>query len=129
MREYEREVLPYCEDQNIGVIVYSPMGSGVLTGAMTRERIANMPENDWRKRDPKFMEPALTKNLAIAETLKSIGKKHGCSAGEAAIAWTLLNPSVTGAIVGGRSLGQVEGIKKAWDIHLTSEDLAELGDK
>jgi aryl-alcohol dehydrogenase-like predicted oxidoreductase len=85
-----------------------------------------MPENDWRKRDHKFMEPALTKNLAIAETLRSIGRKHDCSAGEAAIAWTLRNPAVSGAIVGGRSAAQVEGIRKAWDVQLTPDDLAEL---
>lgn len=126
MRDYEDEILPYCQKQGIGTIVYSPMGSGILTGSMTRERIENMPDNDWRKEDPKFTEPALTRNLDIAETLKSIGKRHGCMAGEVAIAWTLLNPAVTAAIVGGRSAAQVDGIKNAWKILLRDEDLAEL---
>jgi len=81
--------------------------------------------DDWRRNSSYFKEPALTQNLALAETLKSIGKKHGRSAGEVAIAWTLRNPAVTAAIVGGRSAGQVDGISRAWDFHLTEEDLAE----
>jgi aryl-alcohol dehydrogenase-like predicted oxidoreductase len=126
-RDYEKEVLPYCLENNIGVIVYSPMGSGLLTGTMTRERIAAMPSDDWRKsKSPFFREPLLSKHLALAEKLKSIGKKYGHSAGEVAIAWTLRNPAVTGAIVGGRSAAQVEGISRAWDFQLTEEDLAEM---
>jgi aryl-alcohol dehydrogenase-like predicted oxidoreductase len=112
-REYEKEILPFCKENNIGVIVYSPMGSGLLTGTMTRERIAAMPSDDWRKKSPYFNEPDLTKHLALAEKLKATGKKYGRSAGEVAIAWTLKNPAVTGAIVGGRSAGQVEGICRA----------------
>lgn len=126
MREYEEEVLPYCEKQGIGVIVYSPMGSGLLTGAMTRERINNMPDNDWRKKDHKFKEPELTRNLKLAEKLKEIGKKHNWSAGEVAIAWTLENSAVTGAIVGGRSASQVEGIKNAPNVRLSDKDLAAI---
>lgn len=126
-REYEEEVLPYCKENNIGVIVYSPMGSGMLTGAMTRERIDNMPSNDWRKNNDAFKEPELSKNLALAEKLKSIGKKHGYSAGEVAIAWTLRNPAVTAAIVGGRNAAQVEGISRASELVLSKEDLAEIG--
>ena len=125
-RDYEKEILPFCMDNNIGVIVYSPMGSGLLTGAMTRERIAAMPSDDWRRNSDYFKEPALTRNLALAEKLKSIGKKHGRQAGEVAIAWTLRNPAVTAAIVGGRSAGQVDGISRAWDLQLTEEDLAEM---
>ena len=128
MREYEEEVLPYCKEQDIGVIVYSPMASGMLTGAMTRERIKNMPDNDWRKKDHKFREPELTRNLELAEKLKEIGEKHNCSAGEVAIAWTLRNPAVTGSIVGGRSASQVDGISRAWDIELSEEDLSEIGE-
>lgn len=127
MREYEEEVLPYCKEQDIGVIVYSPMASGILTGAMTRERIKNMPDNDWRKKDHKFREPDLTRNLELAEKIKEIGKRHNCSAGEVAIAWTLRNLAVTGAIVGGRSASQVDGISRAWDIELSKEDLSEIG--
>jgi aryl-alcohol dehydrogenase-like predicted oxidoreductase len=125
-RDYEREILPFCLEQNIGVIVYSPMGSGILTGAMTRERIANFPLDDFRRNSLYFKEPALTKNLELADKLKAIGHKHGFSAGEVAIAWTLKNPAVTAAIVGGRSAAQVDGICRAWDFQLTEEDLAEI---
>jgi aryl-alcohol dehydrogenase-like predicted oxidoreductase len=125
-REYENEILPFCKEQGIGVIVYSPMGSGLLTGAMNRERIANFPSDDWRRKSPAFQEPALSKNLKIAEVLKAIGKKHDRSAGEVAIAWTLRNPAVTAAIVGGRSALQVDGICRAGDLHLTEEDLFEI---
>ena len=124
-RDYEKEILPYCNETGIGAIVYSPMGSGLLTGSMTRERITAMPSDDWRKKSSNFQEPALTRNLALVEKLKSIGKKYGHSAGEVAIAWTLRNPAVTAAIVGGRSASQVDGISHAWDLNLTEEDLAE----
>lgn len=120
-REYEKEVLPWCLGQNIGVIVYSPMGSGLLTGTMSKERIDTMPADDWRKRSPHFNEPMLSKNLALADKLKEIGNKHGFSAGEVAIAWTLQNPAVTAAIVGGRSASQVDGICRA-------EKVKEFGD-
>jgi aryl-alcohol dehydrogenase-like predicted oxidoreductase len=125
-REYEKKILPFCKVNGIGVIVYSPMGSGLLTGTMTRERIAAMPSDDWRRNSSNFKEPSLTRNLALAETLKSVGKKHGRSAGEVSIAWTLRNPAVTAAIVGGRSAGQVNGISRAWDFNLTEQDLVEI---
>lgn len=121
-RDYEKEILPWCLEQNIGVIVYSPMGSGLLTGTMTRERIEAMPSDDWRKKSPYFNEPMLSKNLALADKLKSLGQKKGCSAGEIAIAWTLINPAVTAAIVGGRSAAQVEGICRAGEIRLLDEE-------
>jgi len=125
-REYEKEILPFCKEKEIGVIVYSPMGSGLLTGTMTHDRIASMPSDDWRRNSSYFKEPALTKNLALAETLKSIGKKHGRSAGEVAIAWTLRNSAVTAAIVGGRNAGQVDGISHALDFSLTEEEILEI---
>jgi len=125
-REYEKDILPYCNENGIGVIVYSPMGSGLLTGAMTRERIAAMPSDDWRRNSNYFQEPALTKNLNLVEELKTIGTKYGRSAGEVAIAWTLLNPAVTAAIVGGRNAAQVDGISKACDLKLTEGDIAEI---
>ncbi len=109
-REIEADILPFCQQHNIGVIVYSPMYSGLLTGAMTRERVAAFPADDWRARDDAFREPALTRNLAIAEKLREIGARYGKSAGEVAIAWTLRHPAVTAAIVGARSAQQVEGI-------------------
>jgi len=125
-RKIEDEILPFCMEQGIGVIVYSPMGSGILTGAMTRERIANMPDSDFRKRNPRFLEPALARNLAIADKLKEVGSRYGRSAGEVAIAWTLKNPAVTAAIVGARRPAQVEGIIGAAELHLTDDESREL---
>ncbi len=125
-RGVEAKTLPFCCEQGIGVIVYAPMASGLLTGAMTRERAANLPADDWRKRDPEFNEPKLSRNLVLVEKLREIGKRHGCSAGEVAIAWTLNNPNVTGAIVGARSAAQVEGVMRASEITLSKEEIAEL---
>src|SRR5690348_8479013 len=109
-REIEDEVLPYCRENNIGVIVYSPMYSGLLTGAMTKKRVSEFASDDWRRRDAEFQEPNLSRNLQFVEVLRAIGKKHGRTAGEVAIAWTLGNSAVTGAIVGVRSAEQVHGI-------------------
>lgn len=126
-RNVESEILPYCQKEGIGVIVYSPMASGLLTGAMTRERIKRMPEDDWRKRSPDFNEPNLSRNLTVVEKLKEIGKKHnGASPGEIAVAWTLKNPAVTAAIVGGRSPEQVKGTINAANIDLTGDETKEL---
>jgi aryl-alcohol dehydrogenase-like predicted oxidoreductase len=124
--EIEDSILPYCDANNIGVIVYSPMKSGLLSGAMTRERVANMPEDDFRRRTPNYQEPLLTKNLNLAELLRGIGKKHGRTTGEVAIAWTLRNPVVTGAIVGMRSPAQVDGIIGAADFRLSDAEVAEI---
>jgi aryl-alcohol dehydrogenase-like predicted oxidoreductase len=124
--EVEREILPFCEQNGIGTLVYSPMGSGLLTGGMTRERAANLPENDWRSRNPEFQEPRLSRNLAIADALREIGEAHGRSAGEVAIAWTLRLPSVTGAIVGARSAEQVEGVMSGGDFRLSDEEIAQI---
>ena len=125
-RETEIELLPYCLAQNIGVICYSPMASGLLSGAMTRERIAGFPLNDWRTRNPEFQEPRLSRNLAIAQLLREIGLHHGCSAGEVAIAWVLRNPAITGAIAGARNPGQVEGIAGAAELHLAPAEIEAL---
>jgi len=127
-RDYEKEILPFCKKEGIGVIVYSPMASGLLTGSMTRERIATLPPDDWRRNSSFFQEPALTRNLELVEKLKSTGKKYGRSAGEVAIAWTLQNPAVTAAIVGGRSAGQVDGICGAWNFRLSEQDLKEIAE-
>jgi aryl-alcohol dehydrogenase-like predicted oxidoreductase len=124
--EIEKEILPYVQANNIGVIVYSPMKSGLLTGAMTRERIAAMPEDDFRKRTPNFKEPLLSRNLALAELLGTIGKRHGRTAGEVAIAWTLRHPAVTGAIVGMRSAKQVDGVIGAAEFRLSQDEIAEI---
>jgi aryl-alcohol dehydrogenase-like predicted oxidoreductase len=126
--EVATEILPYVLSQQIGVIVYSPMGSGLMTGAMTRERIAAMPEDDWRKRDPNFKEPLLSRNLRLVERLQSVGQRRRASPGEVAIAWTLKNPAVTGAIVGVRSAQQAQGIVGAANLDLTQDEIAEIGD-
>jgi len=124
--DVESSTLPFALSHNIGVIVYSPMASGLLTGAMTRERIARLPEDDWRKRSPNFQEPLLTRNLGLVEVLRGIGKKHNATPGEVAIAWTLKNPAVTGAIVGVRSKAQVSGIAGAPDVKLSPDEVSQI---
>jgi aryl-alcohol dehydrogenase-like predicted oxidoreductase len=118
--------LPFALNHHIGVIVYSPMASGLLSGAMTRERIAGLPEDDWRKHSPNFQEPLLSRNLRLVEILRAIGQRQNATPGEVAIAWTLLNPAVTGAIVGVRSAQQVNGIVGATDVRLNAEDVLEI---
>ena len=125
-REVEQEVLPYCRSEGLGVIVYSPMASGLLTGAMTRPRVANLPASDWRSRDVEFHEPRLSKNLALVDRLREIGQRYGRPPGQVAIAWTLHNPAVTGAIVGSRSAEQVERNVGAAELNLTNEEIAEV---
>jgi aryl-alcohol dehydrogenase-like predicted oxidoreductase len=125
-REIEDEVLPYCLSEGIGVIVYSPMASGLLTGAMTRERAAKLPQDDWRSSHPDFTEPNLSRNLALVERLREIAKRHNRSIGEIAIAWTLHHPAVTGAIVGARNARQAEGVMRAGELRLTTEEVTEI---
>jgi aryl-alcohol dehydrogenase-like predicted oxidoreductase len=124
--EVETEILPYCQKHGIGVIVYSPMKSGLLTGRMTKERVASLPDDDFRKRAAAFQEPNLTRNLALADLMKKIGARHGRTAGEVAIAWTLRHPAVTAAIVGVRSAEQVEGILGAMEFRLSESEIAEI---
>jgi aryl-alcohol dehydrogenase-like predicted oxidoreductase len=124
--EIEESILPYAQANNIGVIVYSPMKSGLLSGTMTHERVAALPADDFRRRVSNFQEPLLSKNLALAELLRDIGKRHGRSAGEAAIAWTLRHPAVTAAIVGMRNSSQVDGVIGGADFRLSSQELAEI---
>ncbi len=125
-REIERDLLPYCQRHGIGVIVYSPLESGLLTGKMTRERIAALPANDWRRRNPDFQPPRLSRNLELVEILRGIARRHSCSVSEVAIAWTLQHPAVTGAIVGARRPEQIEESAPAADLRLTQVDLAEI---
>ena len=127
-REIEEDVLPYCLHKGIGVIVYSPMASGLLTGAMTRERAAKLPQDDWRKGHPDFSEPNLSRNLGLVERLREIAKRHNRSAGEVAIAWTLHHPAVTGAIVGARNARQAEGVMRAGDLRLNDKEVNEIED-
>jgi len=127
-REVEEDILPFCMRNNIGVIVYSPMYSGLLAGAMTRQRIANFAPDDWRRRDQNFQEPNLSRNLRLVEVLREVGKRHGRTPGEVAIAWTLHNQAVTGAIVGVRSPEQVRGIIGATQFRLNDKEVMEIED-
>jgi aryl-alcohol dehydrogenase-like predicted oxidoreductase len=125
-RQAEGEILPFAARNHIGVIVYSPMYSGLLSGKMTRERIASLPPDDWRIRNRNFQEPLLSHNLRLVELLREIGLRHEVSAGEVAIAWTLQNTAVTGAIVGVRSREQALGIIKAGEFRLSADDVDEI---
>lgn len=125
-RDIEASILPYCQANNIGVIVYSPMQSGLLTGAFTHERAANLPASDWRSRNPQYQEPLLSRNLKLADLLKEIGARLGVSAGAVAIAWTLKHPAVTAAIVGARRPDQIDGIIGGGSIQLTEADVAAI---
>lgn len=125
-RDVEREILPFAQQNNIGVIVYSPMRNGLLTGAMTKERAQNLPEDDWRRRNPDFQEPKLSRNLELVELLRKIGQRHGRTPGEVALAWTLHNPAVTGAIVGLRRADQLQGTIGAMSFRLSPEEINEI---
>jgi aryl-alcohol dehydrogenase-like predicted oxidoreductase len=125
-REVEAELLPFCRQNGIGVIVYSPMRAGLLAGKMTKERAQNLPEDDWRRRNPDFQEPKLSHNLQLVEILRRVGAKHGRTPGEVALAWTLNNPAVTAAIVGLRRADQVDGTIGALDFRLTKEEVGEI---
>ncbi len=128
MRQIEDEILPFCLEHNIGVAGYSPMHNGLLSGRMTRERVAALPPTDWRANaNPAFKEPLLSRNLELVELLRSIGDRHGRSPGEVAIAWTLRHPAVTGTIVGARNPGQVDGFVGAMDFRLSDAEIEEIG--
>jgi len=124
--EIEQDILPYTARHNIGVIVYSPMKNGLLSGTMTRERAAAFPADDFRSRNPAFQEPMLSRNLELAEFLRTIGARHGRTPGEVAIAWTLRHPAVTAAIVGIRSARQLQGVIGAAEFRLSATEIAEI---
>jgi len=125
-RKIEEENLPYCLKQGIGVISYAPMASGLLTGAMTRERASALPADDFRSRNPEFKEPRLSKNIELVERLRKVGSRHGRGPGEVAIAWVLHHPAITGAIVGSRNARQAEGVMRAGELKLSAEEIAEI---
>src|ERR1700688_2604448 len=125
-REIEDQVLPYCLREGIGVIVYSPMASGLLTGAMTRERAAKLPKDDWRKNNPEFREPNLSKNLELVGRLKEVAARYDRPPGEVPTAGPLPPPAVTGAIVGARNAKQAEGVMRAGELKLTAQDILEI---
>jgi aryl-alcohol dehydrogenase-like predicted oxidoreductase len=125
-RGVEEEILPYCGENDIGVIVYSPMRSGLLTGKMTAERVQNMPSDDWRRNADDFQEPRFSRNLELVERLTEIGERRGKSPAEVAIAWTLRHPAVTAAIVGGRRPDQVDGIIGAAEFRLSEDEIEEI---
>jgi aryl-alcohol dehydrogenase-like predicted oxidoreductase len=125
-REVEREILAFAEGEGVGVIAYSPMGSGMLTGRMTRARIEQLPEDDWRKHDTRFNEPQLSRNLDLVERIQAVADRHDTTPGAVAVAWTLRNPAVDGAIVGFRRPDQVDPILPAASLELDEEDLEEI---
>ncbi|MDE1154995.1 MAG: aldo/keto reductase [Acidobacteriaceae bacterium] len=127
-RTYEAENLPYCQEHNIGVLNYAPMHSGLLTGFMTKERVANMPDTDFRKRAKNYQEPQLSKNLALADKMKEVAARHNVMAGVVAIAWTLHHPAITGAIVGGRNAKQIDGVAPALSFALSDAEYAEINE-
>ena len=122
-RDVESEILPWCLENGTGVIVYSPMQSGLLSGTFDFQRLA---DDDWRRRSPYFQEPALSRNLAIVDALRPIAERHGKTVGQLAIAWTLMNPAVTAAIVGARRPGQVEENLAAMGWRLTHEEMSRI---
>ena len=125
-RAVEAAILPFCQRNNIGVINYAPMHSGLLTGAMTKQRVANFTSDDFRRNAKNYQEPLLSRNLAVADLLGKIGNRHNVSAGVVAIAWTLHHPAITAAIVGGRNARQVEGVIPAAGLRLSEEEFAEI---
>lgn len=125
-RAIEQEILPYAQSNGIGVINYSPMVSGLLTGKMTAERVAAFPADDWRRKAAEFNEPKLSRNLRLVELLREIGSGHGVAPGVVAVAWTLKHPAITAAIVGGRSAEQVEGLAPALEFRLSDDEFARI---
>lgn len=125
-RDLGAKEIPWCAAHETGVIVYSPMQSGILTDAFSAERVARMAEDDWRRRSPNFQEPALGRNLALRDALRPIADRHATTVSSVAVAWTLAWPGVTGAIVGARSAEQVDGWIGAATLDLSDEDLENI---
>jgi aryl-alcohol dehydrogenase-like predicted oxidoreductase len=124
-RETAAEILPWCHKHNTGVIVYSPMQAGLLTGAFSKARVADLPKNDWRSRNAEFTEN-LDRNLAVAAAMGQVAARHNVPTASVAVAWTLAWPGVTGAIVGARNPKQVDGWLPAAMLRLTAQDMSEI---
>jgi aryl-alcohol dehydrogenase-like predicted oxidoreductase len=125
-RRAAADVLPWCAANGTGVICYSPLQSGLLTGSFDPDRVRDLPEDDWRRSNANFRSPALEANLELARRLEPVAERHGVPVAGVAIAWVLANPGVTGAIVGARRPTQVDGWLPAGNLRLTSDDLAEI---
>ena len=125
-RAIENEILPFAHANGIGVINYSPMLSGLLTGKMTPERIAAFPADDWRRNNIEYKEPRLSRNMQLVELLREIGSAHGVTPGVVAVAWTLHNPAITAAIVGGRNGKQVEETAAALNFRITEDEYKKI---
>jgi aryl-alcohol dehydrogenase-like predicted oxidoreductase len=125
-RDVERELLPYCAAHDVGVIVYSPMQAGLLTGKFPHERALNLPDDDWRRQNVYFREPGLSVNLAFVEKLRPIAERYGRTLAQLSIAWVLRRPELTAAIVGARRPSQVEETAPAGDWVLSEQDVAEI---
>jgi aryl-alcohol dehydrogenase-like predicted oxidoreductase len=127
-RAAAQDVLPWCAAHDAGAIVYSPMASGLLTGSFTAERARTLDEDDWRRRSADFTGEGLARNLRLADALRGVADRHGVPVGAVAIAWTLLFPGVSGAIVGARRPQQVDGWVPAAGLRLTPEDLSTIAE-
>jgi aryl-alcohol dehydrogenase-like predicted oxidoreductase len=125
-REAEHDLFPYAVREGIGVIVYSPMASGLLSGTMTRERLDALPDQDWRRHDERFAEPILSRGLELAKRMRVVAERHDASVGEVAIAWTLRSRAVHGAIVGFRRADQVDALIGAVTLTLSDDDVSDL---
>ena len=126
VRDAARELIPWCQEQHTGVIVYSPMQAGLLSGAFTQARAEALEAGDWRRSNPQFTGGALHRNLALADALRPIAERHGTTPAAVAIAWTLAWPGVSGAIVGARRPDQVDGWLGAAELRLSEADLDDL---
>jgi aryl-alcohol dehydrogenase-like predicted oxidoreductase len=125
-RHAREELIPWCARNGTGVIAYSPMGSGLLTGSFNRDGLGRLAADDWRLRSPMFTEPKLSQNLALVDRLRPLAERLGCTLSALAVAWVLAVPGVTGAIVGARRPDQVDGWLEAAELDLSAEDLAEI---
>ncbi len=126
-REVGDKELAWCYGHGTGVIVYSPMQAGLLTGAFSKERVDTLDSNDWRPRNAEFTGEKLERNLQVAAAIASVAQRHGVSPASVAVAWTLAWPGVTAAIVGARSPAQVDGWIAAASLELSAADMAEIG--